>query len=1148
MAQKQWNQSKTPEMKPVFAAYLNLARHNAYRSLMHISKLMQIPESKEEAKMIEFGLWKKLTSGTGPEKVKIMKMLQRHFPLLKPIFDAEKKADNITVDANPNDVKRIFFLVLTILNRLRNEYSHFSPGPRKTGDEAKLITYLYGCLDGSSREVRNRFSQSINHNGSNKNTVADSRVKALNEAVEYIFQGEPFRKEKVQMLDKNGHPLKDKKGRVKMAFMDKPEFFYSLKKTDNTLSDIGIVFFICLFLEKRYAAMFLDAVKPWPKEFNEVERKAVLEVFSVFHINLPREKYDSTRPEYALGLDMLNELQKCPAELFDILPAWSRDYLSVDIQAQGDDVVQDDGVTVKGGKVQMKRVGDRFAPLAMQYIDKNKVFDKLRFMVHLGNYRFKFYMKQCIADEGPETLRILQKEINGYGRIDEIEAERKKQYSKYFKTSVVKKDDKGIEVKELVPDSMDTAPYMTDTKAHYLFDNNRIGLRFIDGGVFLPEITDKGYAKTSGKEIKLLSPEAWLSVYELPGLLFYQQLYKKYKGKEKGFDSPEEVVKAYITAYKNLFCAISEGLFDGWDEHAYAPLVLGDLPVKMRKFILEPERTFSVSFEEKSRKRIEKMYEWTLREQKGFETKLSKLSSKDNKFNKKHYVDLRPGAIAGRLVRDILYFTLPSVEKNKMTSANFNSLQSALALSGMKTEKVKSMLEGLRHPFVGEALSSYQKVDFCVYHFYKEYLKKRETYLKRLKSYNKDSLLELPFLHSTRIRWQDRNASYIKELAGRYEQFELPRGLFTAATKELLALEGIVFTEPEGERSLGMANLINRYFAEVLKDNNQSFYRWKRHYRVFDMLAGEKSGNQLVHKFLEPSLLTKKMRMRKTLVPSDYMLEKALASVNQTLEKSHKLNKYKGGLKDPRVLEKARQMLKSAYEEYDDNERILRRYSVQDKLLYLLSKDILLNIEGIDENAISSFKLKDIMPGKENTILELLVPFSIILEVDGVQVIIKQKDKIKIKRYGEFFRYSSDTRLKSLLPYLIQKDDEQMTVSVDLDRAALEEELSNYDLSRVKAMRMVQALEQSILSRTQETVPAEYRENFNTLVSKVGRIPYESQGRILISIRNSFCHNEYAHDVVLPENTPIPKIAETITHLFEVERKKKPTTITDNGN
>ena len=1139
MAQKLWNQSKTPEMKPVFASYLNLARHNTYRSLMHISKLMQIPEDKEEARMTEFGLWKKLTSGTGPEKVKIMKLLQRHFPLLKPVFDVEIKAGNITVDANPNEVNRIFMLVLSTLNRLRNEYSHFSPDPRKTGDEAKLTAYLYRCLDGSSREVRNRFSLTVDNSNSNGKKEVDSRVVAINEAVEYIFQGEPFRKEKVQMLDKNGHPLKDKKGRVKTAVRDKPDYFYGLKKADNSLSDIGIIFFICLFLEKRYAAMFLDAVKPWPKEFDEAERKAVLEVFSVFHIHLPRERYDSTRPEYALGLDMLNELQKCPAELFDILPVKSRDALSVDIQVQGDDVVQDDGVTVKGGKVQMKRVRDRFAPLAMQYVDKYKMFDKLRFMVHLGNYRFKFYMKQCIADEGPDTLRILQKEINGFGRIDEIEAARKKRYSKYFKTTVTKKNDKDVEVKELVPDSTDSAPYMTDSKAHYLFDNNRIGLRFIDdGGVFLPEITNQGLAVSSGKDIKLLSPQAWLSVYELPGLLFYQHLYKKYKG-NLDFDSPEDVIKAYITAYENLFSAISGGSFDGWDEHKYAPLVLGDLPVKMRKFIMNPKMTHSALFEKKSRDRIKEMYEWTLREQKGFETKLSKLSSKDNKFNKKHYVDLRPGAIASRLVRDILYFAPPSEEKDKMTSANFNSLQSALTLPGIATSKVKSMLKGLRHPFVIKALDSYRGNEFGVYSFYIVYLQKRREYLMPLLSCNKDSLADLPFLHATRIRWQDRNEAYIKELAGRYEQFELPRGLFTAATKELLAAEGIVFAEPEGERSLAMANLINLYFTEVLKDNNQAFYRWKRHYRVFDMLAGEKSGNQLVHKFLDPNLLAKKMRVRKTLVPSDYMLEKAFSSVNQTLDRNHKLNLYKGGLKDPRVLENARQMLKSAYEEYDDNERILRRYSVQDKVLYLLAKDILLDIEGIDDNAISSFKLKDIMPGKENTILELLVPFVIILQIDGVQVTIKQKDMIKIKRYGEFFRYNSDTRLKSLIPYLIRKDGEQATVSVELDRDALEEEFSKYDLSRVKVMRMVQALEQSILSRAQETVPAEIRENFNKLVSKVGKIPYESQGRVLINIRNSFCHNEYAYDVELPENTPIPQIAETITRLFEVERKRK---------
>lgn len=87
MANKQWRKSKTAELKPVFAAYLNMARHNFYRSLLHISQLMQIPETKEEEKMAEFSLWNKLNAGTPPEKLKIIKLLQRQFPIMQAAFD-----------------------------------------------------------------------------------------------------------------------------------------------------------------------------------------------------------------------------------------------------------------------------------------------------------------------------------------------------------------------------------------------------------------------------------------------------------------------------------------------------------------------------------------------------------------------------------------------------------------------------------------------------------------------------------------------------------------------------------------------------------------------------------------------------------------------------------------------------------------------------------------------------------------------------------------------------------------------------------------------------------------------------------------------------------------------------------------------------
>ena len=1138
MARSQWKQSKTPALKPVMAAYLNMARHNVYRVMLHISKQMQVIENKDEAEIAAFSVWQKLSSGTSTEQMRLIKMLQRHFPVLKPVFDVEKKKSegNAAISASPKEIKRIFTTILTALNRLRNEYSHFSPDPRKTEGEDKLIAYLYRCMDGSAREVRNRFSLTVNDPKGEKETA---EVLEINKAVFDIFQ-DTFRKEKVKALDKNGKVIKDNKGRPQFEFRDKENYYYALKDAYANLSDIGIVFFACLFLEKRYAAMFLDAIKPWPQDFNEVERKAVLEVFTVYHIHLPREKYDSTRPEYALGLDMLNELQKCPKELFDILSAKSRDALSVDIKADRPDVVTDDGVTLKDGKVQMRRVRDRFAPLALQYLDSQKAFSDIRFMVRLGHYRFKFYKKQCVADNAPDTLRVLQKEINGFGRLDEMEAARKKNYTPLFKATCVKTNDKGIEVHELVPDAPDSAPYITDTKAHYLIDNNRVGLR-IDNPLFLPSLRgEKGAPVQFAGGISLLSPQAWLSTYELPGLVFYQYLYGTYDGHGKHFPSAEEIIKSYISAYEKIFVDLLEGSFDGWDEYAYAPLTLGDLPQKIKGFILHPSATIDPRFQEKANNRIDDMIKWTEAEITGFDTKLKKLSDKGNKLGKKKYVDLRPGSIASCLVRDILFFTPVSEEKAKITSANYNSLQSALALSELGTSRVKDILRGLNHPFVMDALAEYRIEDFKLFDFWIVYLKKRLNYLKGL---NRKQLEGVPFLHSSRIRWQRRDEQYIMLLAGRYEQFELPRSLFTAPSRILLGEANIHF-DSSADRDLSMGNLINLYFGKVLSDNNQPFYRWKRHYDVFDKLAGIKSGNSLVHQFLEPNQLDKKMRERKTLKPSLYMCEKAVNSVNQNLKKGERrLNIHSpSDLKDSRVIAVAKEHLKKAYQDYDDNERILRRFAIQDKVMYLMAKSILLGIEGIEAGSLDRFKLKGIMPGRDNTILELLVPFSIVLEIDGVKVLIRQKEKVKIKRYGEFFRYNTDTRLCSLLPLLGKTIGADTEISVELDRETLEKELSAYDRERITVMKMVMSLEQSILSRSTGKVSEIDRENFNNLVSRVGHIPYEGQGQILINIRNSFCHNEYARDIVLPEETPMPQVAETICKLFDAERKRRPNT------
>lgn len=1118
----QWKQSMTTEMKPVMASYLNMARHNVYRTLIHISTQMQIAEQGDEDKLAKFEIWKKLEKAPAPEQMKLIKLLQKHFPVLQAFFNYEKKAGKVMVDTSAHDVRHFFVKqLLPTLSRIRNEYTHYAAKPRPQKEEGELRPYLRQALADSVPAVFDRFAVEVVEDNKCKKKKP-TQPKVVSEAVKKIFP-EPF----------------DKKGNKKSI--------YNLVSGD-AFSDLGVVFFTCLFLERRYTAMFLDALKPWPESFNEVQRKAVFEVFSYDHIRLPREKYDSVTPDYALGLEMLNELQKCPAELFDILSSKDQERLSVDIKSDDPDVVTDDGVTVKGGKVQMKRVSDRFARMAMMYIDRTNAFKNLRFMVHLGNYRFKFYMKQCVADKEADTLRTLQKEINGFGRIDEIEAARRQMYAPMFKATVKKENVDGVEVEELQPDHAGMKPYMTDTKANYVFDNNRIGLRAIGGDreprLYLPALTENGEPIDDAKQIKLYTPNAWLSVYELPGLIFYKLLCDTYPEQAEKLGDAEKVIMSYINAYRKLFKNIRDDKFDGWDEKRYSPLTLEDLPVKIKTFILKPEASVNPLFAQKAQIVIKEMVEATEKEIERFNMKLDRLTDREVRPDKK--TDLRPGAIATRLSRDIMYFAPKSEAKDKMTSANFNSLQSALALSKYSVKRMRGMVDELGHPFIGEAFDNYAATNFKIYDFYNIYLESRLKYLKSKQGLGKAELEKLPFLHPDRAKWQKRDKKGIQELAGRYLKigdvdfphgFELPRGLFTARAEAIMRAAGVL-TEPVGDRKPSMTNLINHYFTHVLEDDNQPFYGWSRHYEVFDRLAATKDDKRPVAHFLSPAQLCEKMKERKDLTPNEFILKKALESVNRDLPDDRQTN----NLKDGRVVRLAAERLKKDYAEYDDNERMLRRFAVQDKLIFLMAKDILLGIGGIKKEALGKFKLRDVMPGGKDSILEMTVPFIITLTVDGVTLTIKQKEEIKIKRYGEFYRYNSEPRLKSLLPYLAKTIEGADDARLEIDRDMLEGELSRYDLKRVDVMRMVQAFEQSIVMRANNAgieIDKDTLINFNNLITKIGHVPYEGQGKILINIRNGFCHNEYAKGISIPEETSLPEIAEQISTLFDTTRKRR---------
>ena len=200
------------------------------------------------------------------------------------------------VYASPLKYYAILENMFRLLNALRNEYTHANPEKVSMAQKRKLhenvIRYAYNCLDGGRRVVKQRFG--------NFDLPSDMDAYAFLTDTKVRYDKELI-PDKFKIVR-----IKGKERRVQESkFVEKKNFPYRMKDSNDILSDVGILLFVCLFLHKKYISMFMDKVKPYRKGADEIEKKVLFETFSIYRIRLPKERYDSERPDYALGLDML---------------------------------------------------------------------------------------------------------------------------------------------------------------------------------------------------------------------------------------------------------------------------------------------------------------------------------------------------------------------------------------------------------------------------------------------------------------------------------------------------------------------------------------------------------------------------------------------------------------------------------------------------------------------------------------------------------------------------------------------------------------------------------------------------------------------------------------------------------------------------
>ena len=1269
------------EYENLFAAALNEAQHNLYMSIRHISAFLGLNADKVDEESLESSELIGLLNNKGrkEQKQKAMDLLDDNFPFLKPFLDKvqkekkEKKINNITV----KEYYEVMVMLIKVLMAYRNEFTHYAPIGIWTDDLHRQFNLLIKCLrnafTGGCREVKSRL-----------NLPADcyTFIESDNDGEQYVkgSKGKKIRDEWFYKLDVK--ELDNSKKIVKYTDAEGKE------RTLYRLSKVGLVMFISLFLQKQKIIQLISSVKMHKDRVKsnnstdiENEKRIVNEIFCVYRQKLTRERIESTRQKYAIALDMLNELQKCPRELMKTLHPDAQNLFRVTtdkteeqkrVEKQENDGEESDDMWENF----MMRYKDRFPYLAMSYIDTFDVLPGVFFQVALGKYRFKFYEKDCI--DGERRVRSWQKELNGFGRLTKIETERKNLY-------------KPSDYLVYIEDQANTEPYVTNQRAAYKITGNRVGLMFntkekqtLKNDMYLPGINPpKGKSEGNeakeeykAKEVLCEQPTCWLSVYELPALLFHHLL-------SNDKNTTAGIIRDCVTNLRQLFYDIVWGASDNaencpkwleeqqWKqvlEHSSKERSAGVIPVdtedeykelikkynlkpewiplEIRDYLLKKEKTHlkfgGVSYSSFKFKK-QGVNNWhdtnalseTEKLLADFEIALARVGTSDNKIGKKSYKTLNPGEIAMWLAKDILKLQ-PSAPANggkpkghnKLTGLNFAVFQAAIATYNGNISELKNLfgktglIEGdYSHPFLQDVLNEIEKGDILT--FYKEYLEKRKNYfgVQRPKQ-NNSSLPD-------RVKWMERNKTWYCKLAYRYlaSPIELPRGLFKDAIVQLLPNSNFKemfnvqiskynvsylvtqyhkFINKDsnqefyytGEASCdatinyNVSYLITQYHKFINKDSNQEFYytgeassdatiNYKRNYLLFELLKAEESDDsQPLYLTLEEMLINDETmpKLDKNESYNDFVTlsENTKKTLTEEEKKEYEEKQYK-------------KKLMKAKRHYFENERSIRRYMVQDIIMFMIAKKILSDGQKQNEKA-NDFKLENIRPGVSEGILsENINNFSIVLlfkyfkkdkdgkiteerECNDIIVEIYQ-DSIKYKNLGDFFKFIYDSRLRSLVVHLkgeeIKKENlEEKVQGFDLDTAFLSDkvkymkissenlaiEFETYEKARPGIFESVHLLERNVIAnnggedklKSRTFTNKQGKElpilcNFNELMKLDDKLDDKSR-EILVELRNAFSHSRYPqvwNSDSEKEQLELPKVAETAEKMMNEYTSKE---------
>jgi|GEM_PF-606697 len=465
----------TMETEPwYYGGYLNMARHNMFLISNEIVTKLKLGFAKKKADTAEAEpLSPKLLKDDGAlpssfltdkdylEKNnprRIYALLRRFLPLAA-LFATDTTSDEYSEKeldiAQMSDILKELFAEL---NRFRNDYSHYYSVDREDRRKTELDEQVAVFL-------RNTFYYAIH--------LARKRFEGVIDARHFQF------------VEKEIAP--------------------GIVRADGKVTTRGLVFFCCLFLDKENAFHFINKVSGF-KNTSTFDFLATREVFSVLCAKMPHDRFISENPEQALQLDILNYLNRAPAELYQALSAEAKKPFQPQLgkderynmtQNSIPEHIEEESYENYLESISVKRRHtDRFPEFALKFLDRSDTFD-FYFQLHLGKSIFRAYPKTLLGETPEEPNRSISGDIKTFRNLHTFLGNHEEEREQ-VKAQITAEADF---LKEF---SGEYAEYFTQYAPHFHIVNNKIGI--------LPYSNKKYHEKL----YRPLAPLAFLSVHELP--------------------------------------------------------------------------------------------------------------------------------------------------------------------------------------------------------------------------------------------------------------------------------------------------------------------------------------------------------------------------------------------------------------------------------------------------------------------------------------------------------------------------------------------------------------------------------------------------------------------------------------------------------